>query len=110
MVDRLAGQSASGQCLVLGSRGLGGFAGLVLGSVGLAVAGHAEGPVVVVRSATTDRCSHWSWWATTDPAPPGRPCSTRPRRGLRRPLRRLLRGGVPCRAGTAVVRPRRVQS
>ncbi|MFI7640646.1 universal stress protein [Nonomuraea sp. NPDC049400] len=49
VVDFLIGQSASADSLVLGSRGSGGFAGLVLGSVGLAVAGHAEGPVVIVR-------------------------------------------------------------
>ncbi|MEV1173285.1 universal stress protein [Nonomuraea sp. NPDC049784] len=50
VVEGLIGQSASADSLVLGSRGLGGFAGLVLGSVGLAVAGHAAGPVVIVRA------------------------------------------------------------
>ncbi|MGW0486056.1 universal stress protein [Nonomuraea sp. NPDC003214] len=53
VVERLVGQSVSSQSVVLGSRGLGGFAGLVIGSVSLAVAGRAEGPVVVVRAATT---------------------------------------------------------
>ncbi|MDA0634196.1 universal stress protein [Nonomuraea sp. MCN248] len=51
----LLAESAKAESLVLGSRGLGGFKGLVMGSVGMAVAGHAEGPVVVVRSAPVER-------------------------------------------------------
>ncbi|MFF4615550.1 universal stress protein [Nonomuraea jabiensis] len=50
VVELLIGQSASADSLVLGSRGSGGFAGLMLGSVGLGVAGHAAGPVVIVRA------------------------------------------------------------
>ncbi|GLZ14351.1 universal stress protein [Actinomadura sp. NBRC 104425] len=37
--------------LVLGHRGLGGFSSLLLGSTGLTMAGHAAGPVVIVRGA-----------------------------------------------------------
>ncbi|GII76712.1 universal stress protein [Sphaerisporangium rufum] len=49
VVERLRHESENADTLVLGSRGMGGFTGLVLGSVGLALAGHAAGPVVIVR-------------------------------------------------------------
>ncbi|MFI7154660.1 universal stress protein [Nonomuraea sp. NPDC050022] len=49
VIGDLIGESARADSVVLGSRGLGGFSGMVLGSVGLAVAGHAAGPVVIVR-------------------------------------------------------------
>lgn len=45
----LCEQSERARLLVLGSRGLGGFTGLFVGSVSLAVATHAHCPVVVVR-------------------------------------------------------------
>lgn len=54
VVETLRAGSAAADALVLGSRGVGGFAGMVLGSVGLGLAGHAAGPVVVVRKPHRD--------------------------------------------------------
>ncbi|GAB1821691.1 universal stress protein [Herbidospora sp. RD11066] len=47
--ERLREAARDADEIVIGSRGRGGFAGLILGSVGLSVAGHTPGPVVVVR-------------------------------------------------------------
>ncbi|WP_433427768.1 universal stress protein [Nonomuraea sp. CA-141351] len=55
VITGLIAESESADSLVLGSRGLGGFAGMVLGSVGMAVAGHAAGPVVIVRTPSALR-------------------------------------------------------
>jgi nucleotide-binding universal stress UspA family protein len=49
---RLIECSHDSQLLVVGHRGLGGFGGLLLGSVGVAAAVHAACPVVVVRGET----------------------------------------------------------
>ncbi|MEV7770091.1 universal stress protein [Kitasatospora sp. NPDC086791] len=50
-VDGLVAAAADAELLVLGSRGRGGFTGLLLGSVSMAVAGRIGLPVVVVRDA-----------------------------------------------------------
>ncbi|MER7667531.1 universal stress protein [Kitasatospora sp. NPDC096128] len=50
-VDGLVAEARGQEMLVLGSRGLGGFAGLLVGSVSLAVAARATVPTVLVREA-----------------------------------------------------------
>lgn len=52
--DVLVGESATAQLVVLGSRGLGGFTGLLVGSVAVALSAHSHCPVVVVRASTAD--------------------------------------------------------
>lgn len=48
--DVLIRESRNAQLVVLGSRGLGGFTAMLVGSVAVALAAHAHCPVVVVRS------------------------------------------------------------
>ncbi|WP_018025016.1 universal stress protein [Corynebacterium ulceribovis] len=48
-IDLLLDLSAQCTMIVMGSRGLGGLSGMVMGSVSAAVVSHAECPVVVVR-------------------------------------------------------------
>ncbi|MFJ9843438.1 universal stress protein [Kitasatospora sp. NPDC101155] len=54
-VDVLVDAAADARMLVLGSRGLGGFGGLMVGSIGLAVTARSDVPTVLVRSDETDR-------------------------------------------------------
>ncbi|MFD9126616.1 universal stress protein [Kitasatospora sp. NPDC059571] len=49
-VDALVKAAEGQELLVIGSRGLGGFAGLLAGSVALAVAARADVPIVLVRA------------------------------------------------------------
>ncbi|MEV0702817.1 universal stress protein [Saccharopolyspora sp. NPDC050389] len=47
-------ESRKAQLMVVGSRGLGGFTGLVVGSVAVALCAHGQCPVAVVRRPATD--------------------------------------------------------
>ena len=49
----LIGLSSSAQLVVVGTRGHGGFAGLLLGSVGLQLLHHADCPVLIARARET---------------------------------------------------------
>lgn len=53
-VPVLQGESSRAELLVLGDRGLGGFTGLLIGSVAVALSAHASCPVVVVRGSERD--------------------------------------------------------
>ncbi|MFG1673321.1 universal stress protein [Micromonospora sp. NPDC049282] len=50
----LLGESPTAALVVLGDRGLGGFAALVVGSVAVQVASHADCPVLIARGAAHD--------------------------------------------------------
>jgi nucleotide-binding universal stress UspA family protein len=53
----LGSESRRAELVVIGDRGLGGFTGLLVGSVAVALAAHAECPVVVVRGAESDQAA-----------------------------------------------------
>ncbi|MDT7839907.1 universal stress protein [Streptomyces justiciae] len=61
------------ELLVLGSRGLSGVGGFMIGSVGLSVVAHAERPVVLVRAGEQAADEH-------TPGPTGLPSATTPYR------------------------------
>ncbi len=67
----LLDEAAHASLLVVGDRGIGGFAGLRLGSVGLQCAMHAPCTVIIVRD-------HSESWACTVPRPSRRPRSRSP--------------------------------
>ncbi|WP_308188625.1 universal stress protein [Streptomyces sp. MNU89] len=50
----LQGIARTGELLVLGSRGLGGVAGFLVGSVAMATVAHATRPTVLVRAGTVE--------------------------------------------------------
>src|SRR5262245_21857360 len=52
--DVLVTESRTAQLVVLGSRGLGGFKSLMVGSVAVALSAHGHCPVVVMHAATRD--------------------------------------------------------
>ncbi|GAA1226865.1 universal stress protein [Prauserella halophila] len=53
-VHALTRESRGARCVVIGSRGLGGFTGMLVGSVAVALAAHAHSHVVVVRGKRHD--------------------------------------------------------
>jgi nucleotide-binding universal stress UspA family protein len=61
--DALAGAAKAAELLVLGSRGLSGIGGFLVGSVGMAVIADSETPVVLVRAGEQAADEH-----ETDPA------------------------------------------
>lgn len=71
--DALAKAAEDAELLVLGSRGLGGLGGFLVGSVGLSVVAHTERPVVLVRAGEQAADEH-------EPDPAGIPSAATPYR------------------------------
>ncbi|MFJ2237992.1 universal stress protein [Streptomyces sp. NPDC087859] len=72
-MDALPEVSKDAELLVLGSRGLSGLAGFLVGSVGMAVIAHTETPVVLVRAGEQASDEH-------EPDPAGIPSAATPYR------------------------------
>ena len=81
VAEVLRREAAGAEQVVVGSRGLGGFTGLLLGSVSLALAGQVTTPVVVVRVHRSRHTVRSSWASTAPPTrrPRWRTPSRRPR-------------------------------
>ncbi|MFE0730155.1 universal stress protein [Streptomyces antibioticus] len=69
--DALAKAAKEAELLVLGSRGLGGIGGFMVGSVSLSVVAHSDRPVVLVRALETAADEH-------EPDPAGIPSAATP--------------------------------
>ncbi|WNV84780.1 universal stress protein [Umezawaea sp. Da 62-37] len=52
-IPQLIEESKHARTVVLGSRGLGGFSGILIGSIAVALAAHGHCPTVVIRGTTT---------------------------------------------------------
>lgn len=89
-VDLLISESGKAQLVVLGARGLGGFPGLLAGSVAVAVSGHAHCPVAVVRSHSAE-----AELPTDGPIVVGVDGSDRSRPALRYAFDAASRSGAP---------------
>ncbi|WP_250404191.1 universal stress protein [Streptomyces cellostaticus] len=68
--ELLTAAAGEAELLVLGSRGLGGLGGFLLGSVGQAVVAHSERPVVLIRSGEQEAVGEHGTAVTGDPAGP----------------------------------------
>lgn len=71
--EALVGVAKESELLVLGSRGLSGVEGFMIGSVGMAVVAHAERPVVLVRAGELAASEHRDPSASSSGDPAYRP-------------------------------------